>query len=742
MDGLDFDIVGTQVEPDKLRNRRASSVARFAEQTTNPNIRLLNCYGCRDDSTEAVALAISATVPQRPFYDIRQTERILITFSLHDALPKVESLRKDFPRAPHTNLTHSGEPRSLCLYDEPWEDVRITLTAPKLISRIMWWLEGTATGTLHGENQQLEPLLFDPYCDLIIPNDLLSNAGTSDFDPLLCYRTSSNLRLVRSRVSAEKDDRKADVGRYSAMVITCQPQQHGVIQATPRTLGDLHTLLLPVGVHMMQTLREQLGAWLYTADESSNVEDSGLVLLVRLPKTRRAGGGVEFEELRAFAFNGTIGAIAAAVAEPPSNADIDLAEDIGGRIKLQPLNPRPGFSRGLAAKANGYRENSSRVVAVGVGALGSQVVVNLVRGGFGQWTLVDKDLLQPHNMARHALDDRALGGPKALGLASMLNHMVEDPPIAEGVVADILASQAPAGSEVMDWKSVEAILDMSASTGVARYLRHDVRSPARRLSLFLNPSGTALTLLAEDRARNIPLDVLEMQHYRALTWHDSLDGFLASASTMRSGAGCRDVSARIPQDLVSLFSGIGSRAVRLAVETDKAQIATWRVDESTYSVTHTTIEVPHVRRKVKDGWRIFWDDGLENNLRDCRNSKLPKETGGILIGSFDVARRIIYVFDATEAPLDSRECPSSFLRGSEGLQEVVDKIQRATNGMLGYIGEWHSHTSANTEPSNRDKDVIDWVKRTLDDEGQVGVVGIVGSRKRLNLIPCGTALCQ
>ena len=88
----------------------------------------------------------------------------------------MESLRKDFPRTPHTNLTGPGEPRSLCLYYQPWEDVRTTLTAPRLIARIMWWLEETATGTLHGDDQPLEPLIFDSRWDLIVPSDLLTGA--------------------------------------------------------------------------------------------------------------------------------------------------------------------------------------------------------------------------------------------------------------------------------------------------------------------------------------------------------------------------------------------------------------------------------------------------------------------------------------------------------------------------------------------------------------------------------------
>ena len=125
-----------------------------------------------------------------------------------------------------------------------------------------------------------------------------------------------------------------------------------------------------------------------------------------------------------------------------------------------------------------------------------------------------------------------------------------------------------------------------------------------------------------------------------------------------------------------------------------------------------------------------------------RKAKLPNETGGVLIGSFDMARRIIYVVDATEAPADSQECRNGFLRGIEGLQEEVDSIEEATTGMLGYIGEWHSHPTWNVAPSSPDRNVIRWVEQTLDDEGQVGVVGIVGSKQKLNFILCGSALYQ
>ena len=737
----DFSVAGTAIEPRELTIPRARAVARFASMTANPNIRLLGCYGPRDDGTEAVALTISATVPQRPVNDIRKTEPLLVVFCRDDRwYPWVESLRRDFPSAPHTNLTGLEEPRSLCLYSEPWEDVRTTLTAPKLIGRIMWWLEGTASGTLHGEDQPLEPLLFDPMRDLIVPSDLLSGSCIGEPELLTCYTTGWSLKLVRSPIPFETDVGKPQVGGCLALVVTCQPQQHGVIQATPRTLRDLHDFLLPAGVDLLGLLRERLDDWIDRNEEPHDIEGMSLVLLARLPKIRAIGGEVESEELRAFAVKGSIGTLAKEVATLLENGHTG---DVGANVEVLPLNPRPGLSRTQSALVNGKsRASSVDVICVGVGALGSQVVVNSVRGGFGQWTLVDHDLLQPHNLGRHALGGWALGAPKSLGLADMLNSIVDGPPIAMGFVHNVFNDLDPTDRMGVNWKSASVILDVSASVAVARYLCSDIRSPARRISLFLNPSGTALTLLAEDRSRSAHIDVLEMQHYRALISEPNLRGLLSPPSTVRSGVGCRDVSARISQDLVGLFAGIGSRAIRRAVETDQAQIVTWTVDESTYSVTSTVTEVPDVRTRKKNGWRIFWDALLEIKLRESRNAKLPNETGGVLIGSFDMARRTIYVIDATEAPPDSQGSPHGFLRGSVGLQHRVERIQEKTSGMLGYIGEWHSHPSGRIDPSAQDQKVVRWVHETLDGEGQVGVVGIVGSRNRFNLIPAGTALHQ
>jgi hypothetical protein len=45
------------------------------------------------------------------------------------------------------------------------------------------------------------------------------------------------------------------------------------------------------------------------------------------------------------------------------------------------------------------------------------------------------------------------------------------------------------------------------------------------------------------------------------------------------------------------------------------------------------------------GWTIVADEYLEKKLKEIRIGKLPVETGGVLIGSYDMSRKIVYIVD-------------------------------------------------------------------------------------------------
>ena len=71
-------------------------------------------------------LEVDVEVPQYPAYDIRHRERIAVAFSVNDQTqPEVLALRRDFPLVPHINLGVTELPRSLCLYDRPYHEIKI-----------------------------------------------------------------------------------------------------------------------------------------------------------------------------------------------------------------------------------------------------------------------------------------------------------------------------------------------------------------------------------------------------------------------------------------------------------------------------------------------------------------------------------------------------------------------------------------------------------------------------------------
>ena len=92
-----------------------------------------------------------------------------------------------------------------------------------------------------------------------------------------------------------------------------------------------------------------------------------------------------------------------------------------------------------------------------------------------------------------------------------------------------------------------------------------------------------------------------------------------------------------------------------------------------------------------------------NEMQTDRRSALPNETGGVLIGAYDIARKRVYVVCQVKAPEDSISSPTSFIRGCANLPERLEYIYMTTLDNLTYIGEWHSHPSANTQKSMDDK---------------------------------------
>lgn len=378
-------------------------------------------------------------------------------------------------------------------------------------------------------------------------------------------------------------------------------------------------------------------------------------------------------------------------------------------------------------------ETGPTTVTIGVGALGAQVLLNAKRMGITIDTLIDDDRLLPHNLARHALPGYALGFPKSESMRVLLNDILDSDETSKAIVANVLRPGEHHDAVEKALGEADMILDMSASVAVARALASDAQSNARRVSMFLNPTGTDLVVLAEDADRTCPLDMLELQFYRDLVNRDDLAGhFAPNDGRQRYGQSCRDVTSRIPQDSMAVHGGIGTRMLRRLLSDTSATAAVWRLDDDLEIKRIELKPAPVIQRQISD-WTIKLDTTVVERLQALRRSKLPNETGGVLIGSFDVHRRIAYIVNTIPSPPDSDEWPTLYIRGSKGLRRKVESIVTKTDGALHYVGEWHSHPDGcSTMPSSDDMKVFTWLTDRMRQDGFPGLMMIVGDNDQVN----------
>jgi integrative and conjugative element protein (TIGR02256 family) len=528
--------------------------------------------------------------------------------------------------------------------------------------------------------------------------------------------------------------------RTLALAIRSTPTEHGVIRRQPQTLEDVVTALEATGFDLLFELRRKLRAW---RDGSAHFEAhlSRLALILWIPKKRRAGdalpeaidtcallagdktalevgedvGAWETQEIDGIPQPAAI----VGIGDGPANANR------GARCPVALLPVSFHFDRSIAAAMSGSEVCECRVAIVGVGALGGQVANNLARSGFGCLTLIDDDSLLPHNLSRHVLGGSYVGHPKSRALAEELAILFGSEPAPQALVLNVLSRSIAGRRQIEEaLRSADLILDLSASVAAARFLAH-CESEARRVSVHLNPSGTDLVVMVEDSSRRLTLHDLELQFYRNLTENESLEGHYSPTGVrLRYGQGCRDVSVVLSNDRVALHGAIASSAVR-SLDSDAA-ITVWKVDPDS-TVRRVDVKPSPVHRLVLGDWTVTFDELFVEKLRRSRADKLPNETGGVVIGAHDLERLSVHLAVRLPSPSDSTEWPTLYIRGANNLSRIVKRHERRTDGMLSYVGEWHSHPCGrDSSPSRLDRQALANVTEEMRMDGLPALTLIVG----------------
>lgn len=677
---------------------------------------------------EILIFDINLSIPQIIVNEINNVERIAIKITkVDDPFPEVWALRNDFPNLPHINLREYSTPKSLCIYDN-FEESQLTWTPEKFLCDIKQWLEYSAVGKLHQDNQPLEPFLMGNHLKIILPSEFFNddNVGKSN-DVSFCVINPGN--DVSSIVWKAATD---DTGqRIRIISVGANISIHGVINKKPHNLIELNNLLFAVGINIYEIIKQHL-----TNFEAldSNDRPKYIVLLVVLPKKRELTSSVEIVERWTFLIDQSVEDLGVSmglwekqngvIAKILFPEEIDTWKEIGIIV----CNTYCEFDRITALKSNGITSSNIPLIAlIGVGAIGSQIFLNLVRMGIGRWKLIDNDILLPHNLARHGLTSFAIGHSKAESLSFIANKLLNDE-VASAYPIKISEGSKMPEQLVGDLADCQFIIDASTSISVSRILSNDIESKARRFSCFLNPIGCDAVLLCEDKERKTKLDSIEMQYYRLCIENASLKNHLSiDSKTIRYSNSCREVSNTLSQSNVAILSGILSSFIQKKMTNDEATISIFQLNENNLSVTNIHKTVYSNNELEINGWKINYDDRFLDKLKKRREVCLPKETGGAIVGCHDMKRKIVYLIDTSKTPIDSIGTITSFDRGYEGLKDEVVEISKATGGMVTYLGEWHSHPSGcSTKASRLDKNQLNWCKETMSQNGIPAVMVIVG----------------
>lgn len=632
-------------------------------------------------------------LPQHRLIAVRNVEPITICISGEDVIPNVK-VRDDFPIVPHLNILEDNTTKTLCYSDQRYEEIQHRMSGRFLLTCIENWFLKTSMKELHRPDQPIEP--FFPYVNnVIIWDEHISEDG---FEKYIVEEREFGKLMYRS-----------NEGIYYAVLYFPVPQDYSnLIHNMPQTLFDLlhsfdnETVIKQWLDFITLIIRDVKKYMQYFGQIKTKFLSSKVIINIMIPKSRTYEDSPEAYELRTFVSEKSLKDIIidyGFVLEGSKIRNSGKSGSNGKNIPIQSFNVHVINSKQQNKLLNSIENESGkeRVALIGAGAIGSHILNNFLREGYGKWTIIDNDYFWPHNIARHVLTSADIGYAKAKSLIS-LSALIQDDADVEAITEDFFDRSDLVCNSL---EQADIILDTSASIAVERCLALDIKSRARRLSCFLNPTGTATIMLLGSSDGKDRLDLLEMQYYREIVSNVKYKEHMKFPQTKVYSGSCRSITSRISQDDVSISAALCSKAFKKYIKDPNGKVIIWTHGDDSVSKDIFLADRWHVC--MYNGWTIEISELLLEDIRNDRTCHIPNETGGVLIGAFDLSRKRVYIVHQVKAPEDSIFSPNSFIRGSINLPQQLEFIHRITLGNLSYIGEWHSHPNDNTQKSTDDE---------------------------------------
>ena len=349
---------------------------------------------------------------------------------------------------------------------------------------------------------------------------------------------------------------------------------------------------------------------------------------------------------------------------------------------------------------------SKNVSIIGCGALGSEVADSLNKAGIGKILLVDKDIIEAHNVIRHILGINEVSLPKVYGMSK---HLILHNPFTDADIRylDILTSELkdyiPIGaigiSTIAD-DNIEAFLNEQAvnEERIVFYCRALRGGKAARIFRVIPQQDACKTCLSiYSKEKESPfINIEEDEELPVITNECNNPIRPASAADLKTIAG---VFSRI---IIDFLHGVNidiNHWIWSTESLEKLKLSS----KSKGSINIANLQ-PHpscpICQKLT-GKKVYINEEAYEFMKQESTNSQGIETGGVLIGYKTEDGKYIILRTTGPGPKALKE-KIRFEKDLKYCQKELEKSLKELGDKGLYLGEWHFHPVGSNEPSGLD----------------------------------------
>lgn len=363
-------------------------------------------------------------------------------------------------------------------------------------------------------------------------------------------------------------------------------------------------------------------------------------------------------------------------------------------VKVFTLSTLESPSTSLLQKFSGLNKRDTnkemKIVQIGCGSLGSKIITHLARTGISNnITLIDNGVFSSHNHARHALTNTKhcpTQYKSELVFLALKEIGINAARVSKNSVLD----------EKQHILEDKILIDSTADISIRNFLiDNEIKSEV--IYTVLHDMSNLGLLFIESKNRNVRLDDLVAVFYLLCYRNPYLSKILCTnkANYETVGQGCGSFTTVVTDAKISLVSSSMSTIIQQNLEkgiTDEGQLYFGEVtDDINIKWNQIPILPPRVLHDKTFDMEVRIHPDVEKRIHEQTQEHSSNETGGVLVGHISLINKTFNIVDLIDAPIDSKRSPGYFELGTKGLNSKIADYETKSNGLLTYIGTWHSH---------------------------------------------------